>query len=124
MNKDITFHDAIVLYRDVYQRFETIEGRSWGVEGALIELMKQVGELSKYVMVAEQYYFAGRDQNPEYATDTVCIGDELADIFAQVIRIADYYNIDLVEAHITARQHEDADLTQRGVASQKGAESR
>jgi NTP pyrophosphatase (non-canonical NTP hydrolase) len=42
------------------------------------------------------------------------IGDELADIFAQVIRVADYYNIDLTEAHIQARRAEDDDLSRRG----------
>ena len=57
---DMTFHEAIALYRTIYHRFETIEGRPWGAEGAMIELMKQVGELAKYVMVAEYYYFAGR----------------------------------------------------------------
>jgi hypothetical protein len=64
---EMTFSEAIALYRDIYHRFETIEGRPWGVEGAMMELMKQVGELAKYVMVAEQYYFAGREQKPEYS---------------------------------------------------------
>lgn len=87
---EMTFHEAIDLYRNIYHRFETIEGRSWGVEGAMIELMKQAGELAKYVMVTEQYYFSGRKQNPEYTANTAMIGDELADILAQVIRVADY----------------------------------
>jgi NTP pyrophosphatase (non-canonical NTP hydrolase) len=112
---EMTFHEAIDLYRNMYHRFETIEGRPCGVEGAMIELMKQVGELAKYVMVTEQYYFAGREQNPEYTANTAMISDELADILAQVIRVADYDKIDFVEAHQHARQAEDADLIQRGV---------
>jgi NTP pyrophosphatase (non-canonical NTP hydrolase) len=112
---EMTFREAIALYRTVYRRFEQIEGRFWGVEGAMIELMKQVGELAKYVMMAERYYHSGREQEPEYAVTKETIGDELADIFAQVIRVADYYEIDLVDAHTTARRNEDIDLTQRGV---------
>jgi NTP pyrophosphatase (non-canonical NTP hydrolase) len=111
----LTFQEAIELYRSIYQRFEKIEGRPWGVEGALIELSKQVGELAKYVMVAEKYYYPDRANKPEYHTTRDGIGDELADIFAAVIRIADYYDIDFVDAHINARQEEDEWLTQKGV---------
>lgn len=46
----------------MYHRFEKIEGRPWGVEGATIELIKQVGELAKYVMVVENYYFPTREK--------------------------------------------------------------
>jgi hypothetical protein len=72
--------------------------------------------VAEFNMVAEQqYYFAGRDQKPEYVAHTAIIGDELADIFAQIIRVADYYKIDLVEAHMQARRAEDEDLSRRGV---------
>ena len=43
------------------------------------------------------------------------IGNELADIFGQLIRIADCYGIDLEEAHAAAREEEDRDLKSRGV---------
>jgi len=112
---DLTFREAIDLFRSNYHRFEKIEGRTWGVEGATIELMKQVGELAKHVMVAEHYYFAGRENQPAYKTDNEVLGDELADIFSMLIRIADYYDIDLVEAHIKARVAESRSLTQMGV---------
>lgn len=111
MSDNMTFREAIDLFRSVYRRFEKIEQRPWGVEGATIELMKQVGELAKHVMVAEHYYFEARGGMPDYATDKEKIGDELADIFATLIRIADYYQIDLVEAHIKARQAEADSLT-------------
>ena len=45
--------------------------------------MKQIGDLSKLVMVKEGYYFPD-----QYKSGTELIGDELADIFAAVIRIA------------------------------------
>ena len=111
---DMTFQEAIDLFRNISHRFEKIEGRPWGVEGAMMELMKQVGELAKYVMVAERYYYADRQQKPQYAVSKEKIGDELADILAQVIRVADYYQIDLVEAHLKARQEEAEMLDRRG----------
>lgn len=49
----------------------------------MIELAKQIGDLSKLVMVEEGYYFPDH-----YKSGTELIGDELADIFAAVIRIA------------------------------------
>jgi NTP pyrophosphatase (non-canonical NTP hydrolase) len=42
------------------------------------------------------------------------IGDELADVFGQLIRIADYYHIDLEEAHKKARTGEDESLKSMG----------
>ncbi len=90
-------------------RFEKIEGRPWGLEGAMIELSKQVGDLAKLVMVEEGYYFPGR-----YNSDVELIGDELADIFAAVIRIADHYEIDLAEAHVKAREAEEKSLPDLG----------
>lgn len=113
MNKEISFQDAIELYRDVYHRFEKIEGRPWGVEGATIELVKQVGELAKYVMVVENYYFPNREKQSGYEANKEKIGNELADVIAQVIRIADHYQIDLVDAHIQARKEEMKSLELR-----------
>ncbi len=112
MNEKISFQDAIELYRNVYRRFEKIEGRPWGVEGATIELVKQVGELAKYVMVIENYYFSDREKQSGYEANKEKIGNELADVIAQVIRIADHYQIDLVEAHIQARKEELESLGQ------------
>ncbi len=57
MSDEMTFREAIELFRKVYHRFEKIEGKPWGAEGAMIEIMKQVGELAKHVMIAENYYF-------------------------------------------------------------------
>ena len=115
MPTDITFKEAIALFQSIYPRFEKIQGRPWGVEGAMIELSKQVGELAKHVMVAEKYYNPDRENRPEYATSIDDIGDELGDVIAQLIRIADYYGIDLVDAYVKGREGEDASLKSRGV---------
>ena len=115
MESEISFRQAIQMCRAVYWRFEQAEGRAWGVEGAMIELVKQVGELAKQIMLAEKYYFQGRAPLRGYETDKEIIANELADIFGMIIRIADYYEIDLVEAHIKARRDEEESLMRMGV---------
>jgi len=108
---DMTFNEAINLYRDVIKRFEKIEKRPWGAQGAVIELAKQVGDLAKCVMIQEKYYFytVNEEENKKQ------IADELADIFGQIIRIADHYQIDLLQAHIDARKGETNCLKENGV---------
>ena len=108
----MTFQEAIQLYRDVYKRFEKVEYKQWGINGAMIELSKQVGDLSKWVMVKEQYY-AMDGKMPDNINEH--IGDELADIFGQLIRVADYYGIDLEQAHYKARDGEREGLKSMGV---------
>ena len=108
---DMSFREAVDLYRKIVRRFEKIEGKPWGAEGAMIELSKQVGELAKCIMIQEEHYFfsgAGEENKKKLA-------NELADIFGQVIRIADFYQIDLLKAHMDARQEEDSILSERGV---------
>lgn len=112
--REISFQDAIDLYRDVYHRFEKIEGRPWMAEGAVIELVKQVGELAKYVMVMEGYYYTTREEQPSYRVNKEKIGDELADVLGQVIRLADHYQIDLLEAYVRAREEEIESLERLG----------
>jgi len=107
---DMSFQEAVNLYLDIVKRFEKIEQRAWGAEGAMIELSKQVGQLAKHVMQQENYYcYAGGEDNIKN------IEDELADIFGQIIRIASCYNIDILMAHINARKGEDNFLKSRGV---------
>ena len=100
MSQAYTFEEMIAITRKVIQTFETVEQRPWTVETILIELMKQVGDLSKRILTKEQYYLSARSTNPQYATTVEDIGDELADIFYCLIRLADYYHINLEEAHL------------------------
>jgi hypothetical protein len=101
-----TFDELVGLTRRVIAGFDEREQRPWGVEASLIELSKQVGDLARHVMMAESYYLPDRGNDPRYAATTEKIGDELANIFYCVIRLADLYRIDLADAHATARRRE------------------
>ncbi|KKQ97785.1 MAG: hypothetical protein UT24_C0012G0097 [Candidatus Woesebacteria bacterium GW2011_GWB1_39_12] len=112
----MTFKEAIDLARGIIKRFEKIEGKPWKVDGSMIELSKQVGDLSKLVMSYEGYYPKNRGKQVKlYSATKERIADELADLLFMVIRIADYYDIDLEKAHINARKGEDKYLKNYGV---------
>ncbi len=112
----LTFQEHIEQIRSSVSRFQKIEGKDWGVEGSLIELTKQVGQLSALVMVQEKYYFPDRgESDPKYAVSKEALADELADIMFALVRIADHYDIDLEEANLKARQIEDKFLKEQGL---------
>ena len=100
MDEKWSFQEVVDKSLEVIREFEKVEKRKWGVEGAMMELAKQVGELSKNVMMFENYYMAGRDSLPEYATSKEKIADELSDILFTVIRIAEHYGVDLEKEHM------------------------
>lgn len=112
----MTFREAIDLAKEIIKRFEKIEGKPWKIDGSMIELSKQVGDLSKLIMAYEGYYPKDRGvQDKQYLATKEGIADELADILLIIIRIADYYQIDLEKAHIDARKGEDKYLKSYGV---------
>lgn len=107
----MTFAEMEQMYRNVVKRFNKIELQDWKAEGAMIELSKQVGELAKQVMIKEKYY-ALTGEEPDIDKR---LGNEMADVIAQVMRLADYYKIDLEKAFIEAREDEGRYLESRGV---------
>lgn len=106
-----TFKEMIEMYAEVVERFNKIELREWHAEGCMIELMKQVGELSKWVMTKEKFY-ALTEEVPDVDKH---LENEMADVIAQIIRLALVYNIDLEKAYIEAREDEFRYLETRGV---------
>ena len=106
-----TFAEMEDMYRGVVKRFHKIYLQEWKAEGAMIELTKQVGELAKQVMIKERYYAL----EGEVLNVDKCLGNEMADVIAQIMRLADYYKIDLEKAFIEAREDEDRYLKSRGV---------
>ena len=112
----MTFKEAIELTRSIIKRFKKVEGKPWKIDGSMIELSKQVGDLSKLVMSYEGYYPKNRGkQDSQYLATKEKIADELADLLFMIIRIADHYGIDLEKAHIEARKGEDKYLKSFGV---------
>lgn len=106
-----TFAEMQEMYREIVKRFNKIELREWQAEGAMIELSKQVGELAKQIMVKEKYYALEGD----VADVDERLGNEMADVIAQVMRLADHYQIDLEKAFIEAREDEGRYLQSRNV---------
>lgn len=106
MDKQHTFQHLIDITRTVIQAFDVAEQRPWLIEVTMVELMKQVGDLARCVMVIVRYYLPDRADAPEYATTDMGIADELADILYCLIRIADHYHVDLEQAHLQARRKE------------------
>lgn len=107
----MTLAEMEEMYKNVVKRFNKIELQEWKAEGAMIELSKQVGELAKQVMVKERYYALEGDVDDVDER----LGNEMADVIAQVMRLADHYKFDLEKAFITAREDEDRYLKSRGV---------
>lgn len=97
------------LTRREIAAFNEVEQRKWGVEATMIELAKQAGDLAKHIMVQEKYYLKEREGKPEYKTTKQNLGDELADIFFCLVRLADLYRIDLEKALVDARRRGLAD---------------
>lgn len=106
-----TFAEMEEMYKEVVKRFNKIELQEWKAEGAMIELSKQVGELAKQVMIKEKYYALENDVNDVDER----LGNEMADVIAQIMRLACFYKIDLEKAFIEAREDEDRYLKSRGV---------
>ena len=106
MNKKYTFQELIEITKIIIEKFEKVEQRPWGIEGTMIELTKQTGDLAKHIMMFEKYYLEKRADNPYYKTSKEDIADELADILYCLIRVADHYKINLEEAHLRARRNE------------------
>lgn len=101
------FEEVLELSRKVEREFQLIENKPWTVETQVIELSKQVGDLCKVVLNGEGYYLLDRKEKRGYIADKENIANELADIFHQLIKISDYYDIDLLKAHIEAREGEE-----------------
>lgn len=106
MKPETTFKAIIESCRKSFREFEKVEQREWGSEATMIELMKQVGDLSKKVMVYERYYLKDRETHPDYKMTKEDIGNELADILYCLVRLADVYGIDLEKANREARKEE------------------
>jgi NTP pyrophosphatase (non-canonical NTP hydrolase) len=75
------------------QRVAEVEPSRWTAEGTVLELTRQIGDLSELTLKKKFYEQKGDKKN----LDTE-IADELVDILLIVFFIADQYGIDLDQA--------------------------
>tara|TARA_Y100000310_G_C20129345_1_gene555126 strand:+ start:89 stop:430 length:342 start_codon:yes stop_codon:yes gene_type:complete len=98
---NLKFKDLVKKTNKVIKKFEKVEQRKWGIEGNMIELTKQVGELARNIMMLENYYLSERKKDPNYNRASKSeVANELSDILFMIIRIANHYKIDLEKAHL------------------------
>jgi len=95
-----TFNQVLKETREITNEFEKREKKEWTPEIMTTELAKQLGEVSKQIMMLEGNYLPERDDDSRYAFSKEKLADELSDVFANIIRMADYYEIDFEEAHL------------------------
>jgi len=94
------FKKVIEETEEVIKEFEKRERKKWTPEIMITELTKQLGELSKQIMMLEKNYLVQRDSNKEYSHSKERLAGELSDIFYIIIRLANYYQVDLEKTHI------------------------
>ena len=95
-----TFQEITEKTREIINEFKKREQKPWTPEIMIVELIKQVGEVSKQIMMLEKNYVPQREGYPEYAHSKAKLGDELSDILFMLIRLSDYYEINLEQAHL------------------------
>jgi len=107
----LSFANMQEMYINNMERFAKIELQNWTAEEVTMELTRQVSELSKKVMLIEKY----RALTGKAPDIDVHLDNETAGIIAQIMRLADCYNIDLEKAFVEAREDEDKYLKSRDV---------
>jgi NTP pyrophosphatase (non-canonical NTP hydrolase) len=85
--------------KEIIQEFEKREKKKWTPEIIVTELTKQLGEISKQIMMLEGNYVPQRDNYPKYNSSKEKLADELSDALLMIIRLAEHYDIDLEKAH-------------------------
>lgn len=95
--------------KELADRFAKIEPRRWSIDGSVMELMTEVGDLTELIL-RKEYYKENIYEDVDYQ-----IQDELADIIFVVMRIADHYKIDLDKAYGEMEKLVSERLKNRGV---------
>lgn len=90
-----SFSEMIENTEVLVKKFQDVEGKEWDAEACVIELAKQLGDLSKAVMSLEGYYPEKRSDYDGYQPSKEAVADELSDILFMTLRLAILYGIDL-----------------------------
>ncbi len=86
------FSTLIHKTKEVIALYSQVETRPWGVEAMCVELCGEIGTLAESIMIKEGY-------RPIRDGTEIDLDDDIVDIVFMLIRIADYYNINLEESY-------------------------
>jgi len=76
--------------REMMSKIAKVEPSRWTAEGSVLELARQVGDLSELTLKRKFYESKGSDKSLDAE-----IADELVDILLIIFYLADQYNLDL-----------------------------
>jgi len=95
--------------RSLFDRFKEVEPKRWTIEGSVMELATEVGDLTE-IILRKEYYKQNIYEDLDYQ-----IRDEISDVLFVLMRIADYYQINLDDAYKEMEKLVDERLKSRGV---------
>jgi NTP pyrophosphatase (non-canonical NTP hydrolase) len=95
--------DMVERTRKVTTLFDEVVPRTWGIEAMMVELVGEVGTLADEIMLQEGYRATRK-------ADPLRLEDELTDVLFMLVRVADYYHIDLERAYVTMLEMTEAKL--------------
>lgn len=83
--------EMVSMTREITRLFDKIVGE-WDINVMVTELTGEVGTLADSIMIKEGY-------RPSRDGDDIDLEDDIVDVVFMLIRIADYYDIDLESAY-------------------------
>lgn len=90
---------------ELMNKIAEVEPSRWTAEGSVLELVRQVGDLSELTLKRKFYESRGSDKNFDGE-----IADELVDILLIILYLADQYKLDLDKSLKTALENLDKKL--------------
>ena len=86
--------------RELMSKIAEVEPSRWTAEGSVLELTRQVGDLSELTLKRRFYEQSGSDKNLDAE-----IADELVDILLIIFYLADQYKLDLDKSLVSALEN-------------------
>lgn len=86
--------------RELMSKIAEVEPSRWTAEGSVLELTRQVGDLSELTLKRRFYERTGSDKNLDAE-----IADELVDILLIIFYLADQYKLDLDKSLVSALEN-------------------
>jgi NTP pyrophosphatase (non-canonical NTP hydrolase) len=94
MKKRATIQKIVDATRQLQERFQEVENRSWTIETYVMELLAEAGTLADSIVIQEGYRLLRPNQ-------TIDLRDDIADVLFVLIMIANHYGVSLEDAYIS-----------------------